>query len=213
MRIDQGQVAFWPGDKLPNHATLLAATWYESDESHMSGIVLAVTGTKPQPFVTWERTVDMSTTATGGTQQIDQCFWGHYFSDLKSALTDYAERVENRTHNKRNEKAIALRGHEDGKNAASWLVDGNTDDPYHYLDQLIAGMEEGDPEVMDKLPHPQVGGEFADDPTWEKICLDEIERYEDGEDELFDVYTRSFHEGVEAGIREMHAHFAAVLDA
>lgn len=104
--------------------------------------------------------------------------------------------------------AMSKRGFNDGENAASWLIDGNTVAPYAALTRLIQGMEDGDPEIMDSLPHPRVGGEFADDPTWEQICQDEVEHYgDDGESELFAVYTEAFHEGVEAQIRKMHREY------
>jgi len=105
-------------------------------------------------------------------------------------------------------EAMRQRGFSDGENAASWLIDGNTPDPFMFLSRLLTGMEEGDPEVMDSLPHPRVSGEWADDPTWEQICQDELRRYgtpdDDSEEAMFAVYTEAFHEGVEAQIRKMY---------
>ena len=101
-------------------------------------------------------------------------------------------------------KAISKRGFNDGENAASWMIDGNTPDPFMFVSKILTGMEDGDPEIMDMLPEPHISGEWADDPTWEQVCQDEIERYEDGEDELFAVYTEAFHEGVEVQLRKMY---------
>lgn len=214
MKIDRNQMANRPGDKLPNHATLLQNYWFETREAEIVGIVLAVTGNKfSEPFATWERCVGVVPTATGGVQQIDITYLGHYFLTIEEALEDFNRRVEEKDVDARNEKAMKFRGHEDGKNAASWLVDGNTPDPYRVLDDFIAGIDSGDPEVLDALPHPNVSGEWADDPTWEQICQDETEGYNSGtgEPDLYDTYVRSFHEGVEAGIREMHKNFSTAL--
>ena len=104
--------------------------------------------------------------------------------------------------------AMHKRGFDDGENAAAWLVDGNTEQPFEFLTKLIKGLEDGDPAIIDQLPEPRVGGEFADDPTWEQICIEEVERYEDSEEELFAVYNEAFHEGVEAQIRKMHADYS-----
>jgi len=96
------------------------------------------------------------------------------------------------------------RGFTDGENAAAWMVDGNTPDPFMFLSKIMTGIEECDPEILDDLPHPRVGGEFADDPTWEDICIEILGEYNDGEDEMFAVYTESFHEGVINQIRKMY---------
>jgi hypothetical protein len=99
---------------------------------------------------------------------------------------------------------IAERGEQDGKNAATWMVDGNTDNPYEFLKRIMEGMENIDPEIMDMLPMPRVSGEWADDPTWEQVCMEELDRYgDDGEPHLLDVYETAFHEGVVAEIEAM----------
>jgi len=99
---------------------------------------------------------------------------------------------------------IRTRGIRDGENAASWLIDGNTPDTAVRLLDLVKGMDDGDPEVLDSLPTPRLGGEWADEPTWEDICMEEINRYEDGEDDLYAIYTEAFHDGVESQIRKMN---------
>jgi len=97
------------------------------------------------------------------------------------------------------------RGREDGRNAASWMIDGNTPEPFMFLSKILTGIEEGDPEILDSLPEPRVGGEFADDPNWEQICQDVVGHYgDDGEEDLFAVYTESFHDGVHSWIVEQY---------
>jgi hypothetical protein len=51
-------------------------------------------------------------------------------------------------------------GAEHGKSAASWVFDGSTsEDTYRYV---LAGIESGDPEVMDAYRVPDLSGEWAD---------------------------------------------------
>lgn len=66
-----------PGYVLPNGATVIAAS---TREAH-SWIVLAMSG---DDYVTWKcsRPGDGSDTR-----------WGHYFTDLREAVTDYYERA------------------------------------------------------------------------------------------------------------------------
>ena len=127
---------------------------------------------------------------------------GHLLLAFKNKWADETEKSNEQDAIDR--EIMRTRGTDDGRAAASWMVDGNTPDPFMFLSKILTGMEEGDPEIMNMLPHPRVGGEFADDPTWEQICMEEIERYEDGEDELFAVYTEAFHEGVESKLRLMY---------
>jgi hypothetical protein len=54
---------------------------------------------------------------------------------------------------------------------------------------LLNGLEEGDPEVLDYLPAPRLGGEWADEPIWSNIVEDEGCKDADGErPELLDAY-------------------------
>ena len=103
---------------------------------------------------------------------------------------------------------IERRGTSDGEGAAAWLVDGNTNNPYAVLKRIIDGIEDGDPEIMDKLPSPTYSGEMADEPTWEKILRDEgiamdTEQDPTGRRDLQDAYDAAFQQGVESKIREM----------
>lgn len=106
------------------------------------------------------------------------------------------------------EKAREI-GTEHGTAAASWVTDGNTD-PETYR-RLLAGIEDGDPEIMDELPHADLSGEWADGYTPRQLVedcdldADEVEA-EDGtrlisvETELCDAYEEAFSVAVEAEI-------------
>lgn len=67
---------FFPGDELPNGATLLDRDEIGADE----GVVLALT---TREFVTWRCSLmDANTT-----------MWGHYFPTLREAVEDFNERA------------------------------------------------------------------------------------------------------------------------
>jgi hypothetical protein len=54
-------------------------------------------------------------------------------------------------------------GQEHGEAAASSLFNGNTDTTAYAA--VLAGIEDGDPEVLDALPHADLSGEYADGMT------------------------------------------------
>jgi hypothetical protein len=55
-------------------------------------------------------------------------------------------------------------GAEHAHNAASWVIDGNTQQ--EAIVRLVKMMDDGDPELFDWLPRePNLSGELADDPT------------------------------------------------
>lgn len=54
-------------------------------------------------------------------------------------------------------------GREAGESAASWAYDGNTGDEWYA--RTLAGLDEGDPEVLDSFNVPNLSGEWADSPT------------------------------------------------
>jgi hypothetical protein len=107
---------------------------------------------------------------------------------------------------------IRQRGVKDGRGAGSWVFDGNSDQ--EYVDKIQQGVKDGDPEIIDGLPEPRVGGEFADEPTWENILTDEgipVDSSLDptGRQELFDVYTAAFRDGVEHEVLAYGTHSRA----
>jgi hypothetical protein len=193
--LDRTQMAQHPGEKLPNGATMLDCKWHKTSSSYMAGIVLAVAGGR-DPFVTWERTVELCQTSSGGWQQWDYCYFGHYHTSLDDALNEYHRRVEEKLRERADAKIIRERGLSDGKAAATWIVDGNTPEPAKLLAHIMHGVEEGDPQVIDGLPQPRLGGEMAGEWTWEDICMDELDRYDDENEELYEVYMIAFNDGV-----------------
>src|SRR5271157_4833767 len=80
-----------------------------------------------------------------------------------------------------------------GHNAGSWAIDGNTSD--ETLRRVIAGYDDGDPQIMDMQPSP-LSGEWADDPTpagvLEALGVDDDD---DSADELLTTYETAFSEG------------------
>lgn len=61
-------------------------------------------------------------------------------------------------------------GRETGKNAASWVFDGNTtEETYRHI---LKGIEEGDSQVYDSLNPPNLSGEWAGDPTPQSLAED-----------------------------------------
>lgn len=57
-------------------------------------------------------------------------------------------------------KLAALKGYEHGKSAAGWLFDGNTSPAYYGA--FARGLDDGDPEWVDKVPHADLSGQNAD---------------------------------------------------
>jgi hypothetical protein len=120
-------------------------------------------------------------------QRALHAFWREAFADELVQVEDAALL----------DRARAL-GEERGRAAASWYFDGNTPDAAYA--QVLAGIEEGDPAILDTFPADPLSGEWADDPTpktlLEGLGLDlEDERaddlcgaYEDG------FYSASAHE-------------------
>lgn len=74
------------------------------------------------------------------------------------------------------EQDVRQMGQDAGEGAASWLFDGNTSRETYV--KVLKGIEDGDPEVMDMLPNPNLSGEWAGDPT-PKSILEELGTDED----------------------------------
>jgi hypothetical protein len=68
------------------------------------------------------------------------------------------------------EKARKI-GEQNGKNAASWVFDGNT--PIETYQTVLSGINEGDPQVYDMYAEPNFSGEYGDSYS-ERDLADEI---------------------------------------
>ena len=67
-------------------------------------------------------------------------------------------------------RAAKKAGREAGEAAASWYFDGNTT-PETYA-RVLKGIEDGDPEILDSFPYPNLSGEWAGDPTPRSLADD-----------------------------------------
>jgi hypothetical protein len=84
---------------------------------------------------------------------------------------------------------VEARGYADGHAAATWVEVPDEETAR----KILAGFSEGDPEVLDALPAPRLGGEYADDPTWSDVLREEgCDDSDDGRPELFDAYAWAF---------------------
>jgi len=89
---------------------------------------------------------------------------------------------------------LEARGYRDGHAAATWFSPQDEQTAHWILD----GLDAGDPEVLDYLPSPRLGGEWADEPTWSNILEDEgCEDSDDGRPELLDAYEYAYSCAVE----------------
>lgn len=106
-------------------------------------------------------------------------------------------------------KAIARDGTEAGKIAAAWwqqeAIGGHsTGDVTAVAANVMAGLDDGDPETMDSLPSANLSGEWADDPTVASIYGDhasasmpEFDTLEDWRvTEIGDVWEEAFNRAV-----------------
>jgi hypothetical protein len=108
------------------------------------------------------------------------------------------------------EEIIGRRGYDDGWNAGSWIVDGNTTDPIGVLRKLIKGIEDGDPEILDSLPEPRQISPDDDHISWRDIIEDELDKPLDPEagddvDNLWDSYSEGWGRGVIARIHNLQS--------
>lgn len=86
-------------------------------------------------------------------------------------------------------------GEKAGKLAGAWIIDGNT--PDERCRELLEGIEDCDPLIMDSLPLAPLSGEWADGPSQRSIAL-ELGIDPDGDDALAaaDAYADAFGSGV-----------------
>lgn len=61
-------------------------------------------------------------------------------------------------------------GAEHGRNAASWVLDGNSSP--EQAAWLLKGIEDGDPMILDQLPSSPLSGEWADESTPASVFRD-----------------------------------------
>lgn len=76
-----------------------------------------------------------------------------------------------------------------GTAAGSWYFDGNS--PPEMYERVCQGLIDGDPEILDSIPYPDLSGEWADAPTPKSVKEDigaTDEEWEVLEDELIDFW-------------------------
>jgi hypothetical protein len=95
-------------------------------------------------------------------------------------------------------------GTDHGKNAGSWVIDGNTDDDQ--VRRIINGYNDGDPEILDMEPSP-LSGEWADTANARDILARLGFEDDDSEADEFDYLLGEY----EAGFSE--GYWKAIVDA
>lgn len=99
-------------------------------------------------------------------------------------------------------KAADTLGEQDGRDAASWYFTGSEDrDQYQ---QVLKGIEDGDPAILDTLPGSPLSGEFAGDMApnalYEQLGVTELQlRNWEQSDELDQLCT-AYEEGFSTGV-------------
>lgn len=92
-------------------------------------------------------------------------------------------------------------GRDAGEAVASWVFDGNTDRATY--ERFLQGLEDGDPETLDRLPSAPLSGEWADGPTPTSLLRDlGIEPYTDDADALQDAICDAFEEAYDTAMYE-----------
>jgi ribosome modulation factor len=88
-------------------------------------------------------------------------------------------------------------GYEAGKAAGSWLLDGNSSE--ETARRLLAGIEDGDPEILEALPSSPLSGECADG----LMPRDVLGWYDlDEEHDAADDVLRAFEDGYDRGVQD-----------
>jgi hypothetical protein len=84
-------------------------------------------------------------------------------------------------------------GREVGQARASWAWDGNTADDF--FPRVLAGITDGDPEVLDAFNVPNLSGEWAGDPTPSTLADDYgIDERRDPDGSLLDEVCQAWEE-------------------
>ncbi len=98
------------------------------------------------------------------------------------------------------EQATAM-GYAHGVSSGSWVIDGNTSDETKAA--WRKGLEDGDPEYLDRLPSSPLSGEWAGEPLPKDVLADlglpadDIEDPTGQYDYLLDAYEEGFSRGAE----------------
>lgn len=106
--------------------------------------------------------------------------------------------------------AARARGEKAGKAAASWVFDGNTTDETYRT--TLQGIEDGDPEVMDRLSYSPLSGEWAGESitelfgdlmshSWDDRTNEMLDELEALEDAYETAATAAYWDGIEATCR------------
>jgi hypothetical protein len=94
-------------------------------------------------------------------------------------------------------EAAADLGADYGRNDASWVFDGNTTDETYR--RVLAGIEDGDPVILDQLPSAPLSGEWADSQTPQSL-MSELGAHDlepEEESELCDIFEEAYMVAVE----------------
>ena len=95
--------------------------------------------------------------------------------------------------------AAEVLGTEQGRNAGSWVTDGNTSEGTYR--RLLEGIHSGDPEIMDALPSSPLSGEWADDPTPASVLAElSMDEDDDAASDVLDAYEQAFADAVVAEV-------------
>ena len=89
-------------------------------------------------------------------------------------------------------------GERAGRNAGSWVVDGNTSDKARAA--LRDGIADGDPEVMDRLPWCDLSGQWADWLTEADVIGETDADPESMEPEELDELVEAYREAFDAAM-------------
>ncbi len=103
------------------------------------------------------------------------------------------------THAESMEGQAGMIGREHGRNAASWYFDGNTKGETY--EAILAGIVDGDPQILDSLPSSPLSGEWADAYSLSDLA-DElgVSQEDDSFPDVCDAYEDAFHMAVSATI-------------
>lgn len=96
------------------------------------------------------------------------------------------------------EDLAKVEGHQRGQDAASWFFDGNTSRETYA--EILKGIQDGDPAVLDRLPSADLSGEWADSPTpqtlYDVLSMNEAETERFG-DEVCSAFEQAYGSAVQ----------------